>query len=132
MAEMTVAELREKLAETKTELEHAQKRLKRPSTISFAERRDLSNRAARAATESEEQHAILDGKEDGAEGVAELVKTAEEALGRAQEALRSVDAAQPAGMKRSTGSGDRRLPGQNRRGAPGPSQQRGPDRRGGD
>lgn len=132
MASTELDELRGKLDARISELEKTQKQLKHPSTISFAERRELSANAGKALTELREQQASLGSGAEGSEDAAAKTTEAEAALERAAAVLGSVTAAQPAGAKRATGAGDRRLPGQQRRGAAGASQQRAPERKGGE
>ena len=129
MTPTNLDELREQLAARTDELERTQKQLKKPSTISFAERQSLSNRAGKAAAELREQAAVLEGKSGEDEGAEALANAANEALDRAAAVLSSVDAAAPAGGQRGGGL-TRGLPGQQRRGVSGMSQQRAPNRSG--
>lgn len=132
MAEANLDQLRERLDGRATELQRAQKQLQRPSTLSFVERRDLSNRAGKALTELREHRAALEGKSDGDEGLAEQVTEVEAALERAETVLNSAGGGSGRGPKRTAGGTDRRLPGQSTRGASGAPQQRPPDRKGGE
>lgn len=130
MAELKIDQVREQLDRRMTELQRAQKQLQRPSTLSFVERRSLSGRAEKTLAELKEQRAALEGKADGDDGVAERLTQIEEILGRAEAVLNSAGG-HAGGSKHSPG-GDRRIPGQATRGATGASQQRPPDRKGGE
>ena len=105
MAEFNLEELRAQIDERVTELDRAEKHLKKPSTVSFAERRDLSHQATKAADELREHRTALEGKSDGEEGVAALVTEAQAALDRADGKLGAIRAAQPAGLKRGASGG---------------------------
>lgn len=111
-----------------SDLAAAQKQLKRPSTISFAERQSLTGRAAKAAAELRERRAEVEAQGEPAEG-AELPEPLKTALDEADRVLGKIDAAQPAGLKRGPGGASQKLPGANRRGTGAmSSQQRPPDR----
>jgi len=108
-----------------TALASVEKRLKKRSTISFVERRDLSGKAARAATELKARRDELEGAEQ-AEGDA-IPEPVQKALDAADKVLGLVDGAQPGSSARhDIGGGKKPLAQQ--RGAAGASQQRGPDR----
>jgi hypothetical protein len=130
MAETNVDQLRERLDGRITELQRAQKQLQRPSTISFVERRELTTRAGKALAELREHRTALEGKSDGDEGVAEQITAAEASLDEAETVLGRAGG-HSGGMKRTAGGSDRRISGQNTRAA-GASQQRPPDRKGGE
>jgi hypothetical protein len=130
MSVSTLEELRTQIDTRIGDLERSQKALKKPSSISFAERQSLTNRAGKALVELRAQREALAGAADGDEGAAKLIQQAEAAVSGADTVLNAIQAAQPAGLHR--GPAARNLPGQQRRGASGPSQQRTPDRRGGD
>lgn len=105
-------------------LDRAQKQLKRPSTLAFAERRDLTTRAAKAREELEARRSEL-----SAEGAGEAaVGAAREALESAATVLSRIEAAQPAGLQRSGTA--RMLPGDQRRGTSSGSPGRPAERRG--
>jgi hypothetical protein len=122
----------------------AEKQLKRPSTISFAERRDLAAKASRAAGGLRARRAELEGPQEAtqsaeapdaeapdAEAPAAAASSAPDpvqaALDEADRVLGLIGAAQPAGMNRR-GMSHGKLPGQQRRGPVGSPQQRPPDR----
>ncbi len=111
------------------DLAAAQKQLKRPSTISFAERQSLSGQAAKAAGELRARRADVEAQGEPTEG-AELPEPLKAALDEADRVLGKIDAAQPAGLKRGPGAAAAaKLPGASRRGSGGmSSQQRPPDR----
>lgn len=110
------------------DLAAAERQLKKPSTISFAERRDLSSKAARAAAELRAQRVEMEAQ--GAPAAdAELPDALKSALAEADKVLGKIDAAQPAGLNRKAGPNANKMPGQSRRGSGGmSSQQRPPDR----
>jgi len=116
-------------------LASAEKHLKKPSTLSFVERRDLSNKAARAgadlkARRQEVQEA--EGVDTSAEDEA-LPEPIQAALKEADRVLGMIEAAQPAGFNRRTAGAASTLHGQQRRGTGGMNmQQRPPDRIGGE
>lgn len=126
----TLEELREDLTQSVAELEKLPRQLKKPSTIPFAERQSLSAKANRSAAELREQLAALEGKSEGDEGLEAQQTAAQEALDRAYEVLGSVSAALPARPQRPGGGFGQGLPGQQRRGVSGLSQQRAPNRSG--
>jgi hypothetical protein len=132
MAEQGVGEIREQLNKLIGELEGAQKQLKKPSTIGFAERQSLTGKAGKSVVELKAQRDALEGKSDEDEGIAAQLTEANEVIGRASQVASSIAAAQPASLRRSTGTGDRHMPGQSRRGAGAMSQQRAPNRSGGE
>jgi len=103
-------------------LERAQKQLKRPSTISFAERQDFTRKAAKAAAALQEQRAAL-GEGEPAE---ERVQEARAALSAADKVLGQVAAAQPTSVAHTGGA--KSVGGNQRRSASGASQTRPPDR----
>lgn len=110
------------------DLASAERQLKKPSTISFAERRDLSTKAARAAATLRDQRAEVEAQGEPAAD-AELPDALKSALADAEKILSKIDAAQPAGLNRKAGPNAAKLPGQSRRGSGGmSSQQRPPDR----
>ena len=120
------------MSETKTETVHAQidkrltalasaeKQLKKPSSISFAERRDLTHKAAQAAAELRTLRA--DAKEDATDP-SEAVKTA---LDAADLALGKIHDAWPSN-KGGGGHANQKV-GHLRTGAAAGSQSRPPDR----
>jgi hypothetical protein len=68
-------------------LASAEKQLKKPSSISFAERRDLTNKAARAATDLRTLRAdVKDDATDPSEAVTTALGAADLALGKIQDA----------------------------------------------
>lgn len=96
--------------------------LKKPSTISFAERQSLATKATKAATE-------LRTLREGAEGASEPSEAITAALGEADRILGLVDAAQPGSASKHGASGAASVGGQGRRSSGGMnSQQRPPDR----
>lgn len=127
MATPDIEELRTQLTARSSDLERTQKRLKRPSTISFAERQSLSNRAGKALNAVRERLTALEGKTEIDEAAG---ASAQEALDQAGSALEAVEAALPATPQRGGAGTGRGLPGQQRRGVSGLSQQRAPNRSG--
>jgi hypothetical protein len=117
MAEGLLATIDERVSA----LDRAQKELKKPSTIPFAERRDLTNRAAKAAAELRERRgglpegATAEPAEEGTEPEP-AVKEALEALSRAEQVLELIHAAQPVGLAKGARAGATMLHGQKRRG----------------
>lgn len=119
------------MSETKTESVHAQidhrlaalaaaeKQLKKPSSISFAERRDLTGQAAKAAAEL---RALRADVADDATDPSEAVKTAFDGT---DQTLGKIEAAWPA--NKGGGFSNNKL-GQLRTGAAAGSQSRPPDR----
>jgi hypothetical protein len=105
----------------------AEKHLKRPSTISFAERRELSAKAAAALADLRARRAELEGGEEAAPGE-EPPAAVQASLEEADRVLERIGAAQPSATNQRAAV--RKGPGQNRRGAPGgmSSQNRPPDR----
>jgi hypothetical protein len=100
-------------------LASAEKQLKKPSSISFTERRDLTNKAAKAATEL---RALRADVADDAMDASEPVKTA---LDAADTAIGKIHDAWPA--NKGGGFSNNKL-GQLRTGAAAGSQSRPPDR----
>lgn len=110
-------------------LTSAEKHLKHPSTISFAERRDLTAKASRAAAELRARRGELEESEASSE--TEAPEPARAALEEADRVLGLIGGAGSGGSARRSAGAARNLPGQNRRGAGGlNSQQRLPDRSG--
>lgn len=104
-----------------TALHSAEKLLKKRSTISFAERRDLSHKATKAAAEL----SALRGEAEGQETPSEALQAA---LAGADRVLGLIEGAHPAALHHRA-PGNRTLPNQQRRGMGGmSSQQRPPDR----
>jgi hypothetical protein len=106
-----------------TALASVEKRLKKRSTISFVERRDLSGKAARAAADLKTQR---EGLEEPAEGEA-IPDAVQKALDAADKILGQIDGAQP-GTSARHDLGGAKKPLAQQRGAAGGSQTRGPDR----
>src|SRR5688500_7352254 len=129
MSPVNLDELREQITTRIDELERTQKQLKKLSTISFAERQSLSNRAGKAAAELRDQAALLEGKSGEDEGGEALANATNDILDRAAAVLSSVDAAAPDGGQRGGGT-THGLPGQQRSGVSWKSQQRAPNRSG--
>jgi hypothetical protein len=103
-------------------LSAAAKVLKKPSTISFAERQSLATKATKAAAE-------LRARREEAEGTVEPSEAVTVALAEADRVLGLVDAAQPGGASKHGASGAANVGGQGRRSSGGMnSQQRPPDR----
>ena len=103
-------------------LSAAEKAMKRPSTISFAERQSLASKAAKAAAE-------LRARRAEAEGMTEPSEAVTVALAEADRVLGLVDAAQPGGASKRGTSAAGNVGGQGRRSGGGMnSQQRPPDR----
>jgi len=103
-------------------LSAAEKALKRPSTISFAERQSLATKASKAAAE-------LRARRGEAEGEGEPSEAVTAALAEADRVLGLVDAAQPGGASKRGTSGAGNVGAQGRRSGGGMnSQQRPPDR----
>ncbi|MCC2670917.1 MAG: hypothetical protein K0Q72_3388 [Armatimonadetes bacterium] len=108
----------------------AEKSLKKPSTISFAERQSLASKAAKALAELRAQRGTVEGTEAAeATEPAEAVKAA---LAEADQALGKIEAAQPAGAARRSPGASTKVTGMQRRGGGMNAQQRGPDRIGGE
>lgn len=103
----------------------AEKQLKKPSTISFVERRDLGGKAARAAAELRAQRGETEANTETDQEPTEALSAA---LAEADRVLDRIAGAQPAGFNRGSGAGASSLPGQQRRGTAGRSQTRPPDR----
>lgn len=98
------------------------KSLKKPSTVSFAERQSLSTKVTKAAAE-------LRALREGAEGAGEASEPVTTALAEADRVLGLVDAAQPGSASKHGASGAASVGGQGRRSGGGMnSQQRPPDR----
>jgi hypothetical protein len=108
-----------------TALASVEKRLKKRSTISFVERRDLSGKAAKAAVELKARREELTGAEP-AEGEA-IPEPVQKALDAADKILGQIDGAQP-GTSARHDLGGAKKPLAQQRGAAGGSQTRGPDR----
>lgn len=109
----------------------AQKQLKKPSTISFVERRDLTSKAAKAADELRERRAEVEGT-DAASGT-ETPENVRAALEAADRVLGQIGGPQAGGFDRRPAGAARNLGGQSRRGGGGMSSQtRPPDRIGGE
>jgi hypothetical protein len=118
-----VAELLVQIDARIADLDRVQKQLKRRSTLSFAERRDLSSKAGKAAADLSTHRARLAGPPEGPAGepeeaaeatdgtLAEPVREARAALESAQTVLDLVAAAQP----EATHLLGKRLPGEYRR-----------------
>jgi hypothetical protein len=107
-------ELVQQIEERARELERVQKQLKKPSTIPFAERQSLSNRAGRALADLKARQA-----EVSAEGATdEQVQAAREALTEAEGVLGRIAAAQPSRLNTGSTKVETR-PGSQRQGAPG-------------
>lgn len=103
-------------------LSAAAKVLKKPSTISFAERQSLTTKATKAATE-------LRAHREEAEGASEPSEAITAALAEADRVLGLVDAAQPGGASKRGSSSAGNVGEQGRRSSGGMnSQQRPPDR----
>jgi hypothetical protein len=105
-------------------LASVEKRLKKRSTLSFVERRELAGKAARAAAELRAQREAVEGAEPDADG--KVPEAVQKALDEADRVLSRVDGTQPGAARRDLGAAKKPLPQQ--RGAVGASQQRGPDR----
>jgi flagellar biosynthesis/type III secretory pathway protein FliH len=131
MAPSETGDLTEEIDARISELGLAKKQLKKPSTISFAERRDMTAKAEAALAELQARRAALaeaapegdaeGGSEGSSEGQTQLLADARAALEAAETILSRVAAAQPAGASRGAGSGGRKLPGENQRGPGGNS-----------
>lgn len=128
MAETTIAELKEEISSYVADLEHAQKELKKRSTLSFVERQSLTHKAAASVKELREQETALEGKADGDEGAAALIEAAQAALGRADKVLNGTQGSHGAAGQRGPAKGAGG--GQQRRGVGAMSQQRAPNRSG--
>ncbi len=135
MSETEVTEMETSPTETEGLLEQidrrvaalaaAEKQLKKPSTISFVERRDLGAKAARAATELRAQRGEAEANGEPGQEPSEALRAA---LAEADRVLDRIAGAQPAGFKRGAGASASSMPGQQRRGSVGRSQTRPPDR----
>ena len=106
-----------------SELGLVKKQLKKPSTISFAERRELTGKADLALTELQTRRAALaeapaEGEEESA---ATLLEEARAALETADTLLSRVGGSQHGGGARGAGSSAKRLPGEQQRGPGGSS-----------
>lgn len=103
-------ELQERIAARIADLEREQRHLRRRSTISFVERRELGGRTTRAVESLRAQQAAL--SEESADAAREAAETA---LTEADAVLAQVIAAQPAGLQRRS-QGGHRMPGEHRQG----------------
>ena len=108
----------------------AEKGLKKPSTIAFAERQNLAAKANKALAELRARRGEVEGTEAAdATEPAEAVKTA---LAEADKVLGKIDDAQPAGSAKKGPGAGAKVSGMQRRGGGMNAQQRGPDRIGGE
>ena len=124
MSEPEPESLLEQIDRRLSSLAAAEKPLKKPSTISFADRRSFLAKAGRASEELRAQRAKIE--EAGEEGPGEeLQSAAQAALDEADKLLTMIGGSRPSTANRGTAS---KSGGLQRRGVAGGSQVRPPDR----